>query len=58
MMRNLNNYCLSGDNMLDFEKIAEISFLVVELEQMLVLDNGIVITKDNVGQFLNSNFDA
>ena len=57
-MRNLNNYCLSGDNMLDFEKIAEISFFVVELEQMLVLDNGIVITKDNVGQFLNSNFDA
>lgn len=44
--------------MLDFEKIAEISFLVVEMEQMLVLDNGIVITKDNVGQFINSNFDA
>ncbi len=34
--------------MIDFERIAEISFLFNELDQTLFLDNGIIITKENV----------
>ena len=31
--------------MLDFEKIAELSFITLELGEMVRLDNGMVITK-------------
>lgn len=44
--------------MWDLEKIAEISFLVVEMNQVLVLDNGIVISRDNIGEFIRSTNDA
>ena len=44
--------------MLDFEKIAELSFITLELEEKVMLDNGMVITKENVGEFINNIFDA
>ena len=44
--------------MLDFEKIAELSFITMELNEMVMLDNGMVITKENVGEFINNIFDA
>lgn len=44
--------------MWDFEKIAEISYLVNELNQILVLENGMVITKENLEEYLNQTNDA
>ena len=44
--------------MLDFEKIAELSFITLELDEMVMLDNGMIITKENVGNFINNTFDA
>ena len=44
--------------MLDFEKIAEITYITLELGEVVMLDNGLVITKENVGKFINNTFDA
>lgn len=44
--------------MLDFEKIAEISFFVNELDQIIVLENGLVVSKENLSEFLMNSFDA
>ena len=44
--------------MLDFEKIAEITYITMELGEVVMLDNGRIITKENVGKFINNTFDA
>lgn len=44
--------------MLDFEKIAELYFITFALDEEVMLDNGMVITKENVGNFINNVFDA
>lgn len=44
--------------MLDFEKIAEISFITLELNEIVMLDNGMIISKENVCKFINSVYDA
>ncbi len=44
--------------MIDFKKIAEMSFLVFELNQRLVFDNGIIVDKDNFSQFIQFTYDA
>lgn len=44
--------------MLDFEKIAELSFITLELDEMVRLDNGMVITRENVCDFINGLFDT
>lgn len=44
--------------MLDFEKIAELYFITCTLDEPVILDNGMVITKENVGNFINNVFDA
>lgn len=44
--------------MLDFEKIAEISFITLELNEIVMLDNGMIISKENVCEFINSVYDA
>jgi hypothetical protein len=49
---------LVGDIMIDFEKIAEIIFFTVELEQTLVFENGFVIDKDNACMFIQNTFDT
>lgn len=48
----------SGECMIDFERIAEISFLVYVLDQTLYLDNGIILDKDNACQFIQSVYDT
>ena len=45
-------------NMIDFNKIAEMSFLVFELDQRLIFDNGIIVDKDNFTQFIQNTYDA
>lgn len=44
--------------MLDFLKIAELLFITFELDEMVMLDNGMIITRENVGNFINNLFDA
>ena len=47
-----------GEKLIDFAKIAEMSFLIFELDQRLIFDNGIIVDKDNFTQFLQNTFDA
>lgn len=44
--------------MLDFEKIAELSFVTMELNETVRLENGMIITRDNVCEFINNVFDT
>lgn len=44
--------------MLDFAKIAEMTFLVMEMEQVLVFDGGIFVDKDNFAEFVSFHFDT
>lgn len=44
--------------MIDFDKIAEMSFLVLEMDQILFFDNGLIVNKENFGEFITSQFDA
>ena len=44
--------------MIDFQRIAEMTFLVMELDQVLMFDNGIVVDKDNLGEFITSIYDT
>ena len=44
--------------MLDFQKIAELTFITMGLEEEVMLENGMVLTKDNVCQFINNLFDT
>lgn len=44
--------------MLDFEKIMELSFLTFVLDEKIVLDNGMMISKENVCDFINNMFDT
>ncbi len=44
--------------MVDYQKIAEMTFLVMELNQVLVFDNGIVIDRDNFAEFISYWYDA
>lgn len=42
----------------DFQKIEEMTFLVMELDQVIMFDNGIMVNKDNFAEFITSLFDA
>jgi hypothetical protein len=44
--------------MISFEKIGQIIFLTVVLEEIIVLGNGIVLDKHNACQFIQDTFDT
>ncbi|WP_298501018.1 hypothetical protein [uncultured Methanobrevibacter sp.] len=44
--------------MIDFDKIAEITFLVMDQNQVLIFDNGMIVDRNNLGEFINYQFDA
>lgn len=44
--------------MLDFEKIEEMTILVMGLDQTLIFENGIVVNQENFGEFITSIFDT
>lgn len=44
--------------MLDFERIAEISFLVMELDQTLVFESGMIVDRDNLAEYIRNTYDA
>ena len=52
-------YKNKGKNkMIDFQKIGEMAFLVFELDQRLVFDNGVIVDKDNFTQFIQYTYDT
>ena len=44
--------------MLDFQEIKELSFVTLVLDEMIMLDNGMLISKENVCEFINNFYDA
>lgn len=44
--------------MLDFQRLAEMTFVVFVLEQVIVFDDGIFVDKNNFGEFVSFQFDT
>ena len=44
--------------MIDFEKIEELTFIIFVLDQIVILDTGLVIDRHNFGEFITSTNDA
>lgn len=44
--------------MLDFQEIKELSFVTLVLDEMIMLDNGMLISKENVCEFINNFYDT
>lgn len=44
--------------MVNFEELAELSFLIFVLDQVLVLDYGLVVDENNFGPYISLNYDA
>lgn len=44
--------------MIDFDKLAEMSFLIFVMDQKLLLDGGIVLDRDNFAEFMSFQFNA
>jgi len=44
--------------MVNFEELAELSFLIFVLDQVLVLDYGLVVDENNFGSYISLNYDA
>jgi hypothetical protein len=44
--------------MFDFEQLAEMTFLIFALDEEVVLNNGVVINRDNFSSYISLIFDA
>lgn len=44
--------------MLNFQEIKELSFVTFVLDEMIMLDNGMLISKENVCEFINNVYDT
>lgn len=44
--------------MVNFEELAELTFLIFVLDQVLVLDYGLVVDESNFGSYISLNYDA
>ena len=44
--------------MIDFQKIEEMTILVMELDQILIFEGGLIVNRENFAEFITSVFDT
>ena len=44
--------------MIGMDELAEMAFVIFELDQVIVFDNGIIVDRDNFSEFMSFHFNT